>query len=113
MEGNVKTRFDDDRDKVTVACNGAKITKTKVIHAIKAQNGIKVTGPNTIHNEILKVIVKQDASGLTLLTSLCNAIYASGKISSDWLKATFVTILKKPNSSQCDDYRDVSYVLKV
>lgn len=43
-------------------------------------------------------IVEQEVSGLNLLTSLFNAIYTTGKISSDWLKSTFI-ILSKTHTS--------------
>lgn len=61
------------------------------------KNG-KATGSDSIYVETFKIIVEQDAAGLTLWTVLFNAIYCSGRIRHDWLKFTFVTISKKINA---------------
>ena len=93
-----------------------EITKSEVMYAIKAQKNGKATGPDEVYAEVIKVMADQESSGLSLLTSLFNAIYASGEIPSDWLRSTFIPLPKKSNSSQCDDYRMISlmsHVLKI
>lgn len=118
----VEQLFDDIRPDVIEQVNvaerdeGPDITKAEVIHAINMQKDGKTTGPDKIHSEIIKVIAEQDDTGLQLLLSLINSIYRSGKIPTDWLKSTFVTIPKKPNPLYCDDYRMISlmsHVLKI
>lgn len=95
---------------------GPEITKDEVIRAVKLQKNKKATGPDNIYAEVLKVIAEQDGPSLKLLTTIINAIYTTGKIPTSWLKSTFITLPKKNNSSQCDDYRMISlmsHVLKI
>lgn len=115
----IQALFDDERPYVPPSADnqinekGPEITKEEVIHAIKSQKNGKATGLDKINVEILKLIAENDSKSLDFLTTLFNKIYSSGKVPSDWLKSTFVTIPKKPNSSQCDDYRIISLMSHV
>lgn len=115
----VEELFDDDRpnkpppeDQVTNE-KAPEISKSEVIHAIKILKNRKATGPDKIHAEILKIIADNESKGLDLITLLFNKIYVTGRIPTDWLKSTFITIPKKTNSSQCDDYRMISIMSHV
>lgn len=90
-----------------------QITKDEVRHAIHAQKNGKAVGPDGIHAETLKLISSEDGEGLSLLTSLFNMIYRTGKIPSVWLKSTFVTLPKRSNAARCDDYRVISLMSHV
>ena len=93
-----------------------EITKSEVAHAIKLQKNGKATGSDGVYTEVLKVMIEQESTGLDILTSLFNQIYASGEIPYDWLKSTFIPLPKKFNSSHCDDYRMISlmsHVIKI
>lgn len=95
---------------------GPGITKSEVIYVINFQKNGKTTGPDQIHAEVLKLIAEQEGTGLTHLTLLFNKLYNTGKIPANWLSSTFITLSKKINAFQCDDYRMISlmsYVLKV
>lgn len=118
----VEALFDDERPNTSPEVDhilnevGPPITKTEVAHAIKSQKNGKATGPDNVYAEVVKVIAEQEGLGLDILTSMFNTIYTTGQIPSDWLKSTFVTLPKKSNASQCDDYRMISlmsHVLKI
>ncbi|XP_030747669.1 uncharacterized protein LOC115876118 [Sitophilus oryzae] len=115
----IETLFNDDRPcsppPIDHILNekAPAITKDEVVHAIKAQKSGKATGPDKINVEILKLIADNESRSLDLVTALFNKLYISSKIPSDWLKSTFVTLLKKPNASQCDDYRMISLMSHV
>ena len=89
------------------------ITKEEVKRAVLLQKEGKAVGPDEVHAETLKLLVHEDGAGLRLLTELFNDIYRTGKIPSDWLKSTFVTLPKKANASKCDDYRMISLMSHV
>ena len=89
------------------------ITKEEVKHAVLIQKDGKAVGPDEVHAETLKLLIHEDGAGLSLLTDLFNDIYRTGKIPSDWLKSTFVTLPKKANASKCDDYRMISLMSHV
>lgn len=59
------------------------------------QESAKVTDPDKINVEILKLIAKNESNNLDLITSLFSKIYNSSKILTDWLKLTLVTLPKK------------------
>lgn len=65
----------------------------------------KSPGPDNIYGEFLKLL---DEEGVSWLTNLFNRIYTSGVIPQIWLKATFVTLPKKPSVKCCDDFRTIS-----
>ena len=58
-------------------------------------------------------MTQQEGAGLKLLTALFNNIYRAGKIPADWLKSVFVTLPKKTNATNCDDYRMISLMSHV
>lgn len=89
------------------------ITKDEVRHAIKLQKNGKATGPDQVHAETLKLLAEKDGRGLDMLTSLFNYIYETGNIPEDWLKSTFITLPKKAQASQCDEYRMISLMSHV
>lgn len=63
-----------------------------------SEERVKATGPEKIEVEILKLTADNESKRLDLITSLIKKIYNSGKIPLDWLKSTFVTLLKKLTS---------------
>ena len=50
----------------------------------------------------------QDRDMHKKLVSLLNKIYASGFIPEDFRRSIYVTIPKKPNATECKDYRTIS-----
>lgn len=81
-----------------------EITRNKVIYAIKAQKNKKATGPDNTYAEVIQLIAEEEGSGLDALTALYNSIYKTGILPADWFKSTFITLPKKSNASNCDDY---------
>lgn len=61
-----------------------------------------------MHAETFKIAAGEDGVGLNLSTSVFNRMYRVGKIPTDWLRSTFVTLPKKNKASQCDQYRMIS-----
>ena len=70
----------------------------------------KAAGEDGVTTEMLKAL---DDTGLKELTKLCNLIYESGKIPEDLLKSVFVTLLKKPKATKCNEYRTISLMSHV
>lgn len=82
---------------------GPTIANSEVVHSIKSQKNRKATGSNKkVHSDVFKTVANQEVKGLML--DLFNTICSIVKIPSDWFRSAFVTIPKKPNLSQCDDY---------
>lgn len=72
------------------------ITKSELLHAIMEQRNEKVTGLLGVSTDVdlLKIIGEVDSEQLTL-TALFNKVYKSAENPTDWLKSTFVALLKK------------------
>ena len=64
-------------------------------------------GPDELHREVLKTLLKNEDK-LVAKTKFFNKIYDIGIPAQDWLKSTFLTLSKKLNSSDCNDYRTIS-----
>lgn len=82
--------------------------KEEVLYDIKQRRNGKAVGPNKIHAELLKMFAEDSSVGLKEMTKVFNEIYSTGILPKDWLKSVFVTIPKKTNSTNCDDYRMIS-----
>ena len=61
--------------------------------------------PDNINAELLQ---KMEEQGKKTLISLLHKIYASGFIPEDVRRSIYVTIPKKPNATECKDYRTIS-----
>jgi hypothetical protein len=99
--------FNDVRSEVTEyqTAEGPSILEEEVRAIIEKSKDRLATGPDSIPNELYKLL---DDEGVKLLTKLFNKIYNSGIIPVEWLKSTFVTLPKKSKASLCSDYRTIS-----
>ena len=67
----------------------------------------KAPGSDQIPPEIWKAIM-QDDDALQVLVQLCNQCWISGTIPNSWHKASVVTIFKKGNATDMNNYRPIS-----
>ncbi len=72
----------------------------------------KAIWPNELEGEVLKTLLK-DEDMQTTITKFFNTIYDNGVLPQDWLRSTFVTLPKKPNSSDCNDYKTISLMFRI
>lgn len=106
--------FNDNRSVehgIRHAETGPPITKEKVSRALKMAKTGKALDPDEISTEILKLLKDHRISILTDLFNIRvynTRIYNTSILPSDWLRSTFVTILKKNKSVKCSDYRTIS-----
>ncbi|NSM56165.1 hypothetical protein HET73_00315 [Wolbachia endosymbiont of Atemnus politus] len=85
--------------------DGPTITKEEVMHAIKQMKSGKTPGPDQIFIEMLKTF---EVSLINEIVDIFNLIYNSGQLPDDLCKSIFINIPKKPNSLECDDFRQIS-----
>ena len=98
-----------------------EISKEEIITAIRSTPNYKASGPDGIPIEFFKAMIPQDTSessdssesssnsGLDFLVSLFNKIW-NGDFPNSWNKASIVSIPKKGDLSDCDNYRGISLI---
>ena len=84
-----------------------EITLEELRKIIKKLKNGKATGIDQIPPEIWKAISK-DEDALALFCHLCNKCWQSGRIPISWHKASVVTIFKKGNNADMNNYRPIS-----
>ncbi|XP_076384113.1 uncharacterized protein LOC143261929 [Megalopta genalis] len=84
---------------------GPSILKSEVRKAIKQAKNNKVSGPDQIPTELLKLLEEEN---ITYLTAFFNKIYNEGIIPDDWLESLFITIPKKSRPTKCSNFRLIS-----
>lgn len=60
----------------------------------------KAPEPANIPGDVPKLIEEQN---LYVVSQILNEIYDTGEILRDWLLSTFIPILKKPTTKNCQD----------
>ena len=70
----------------------------------------KVSDPDGIHAEILKLLTESGPQLLDILLPLFNYIYDSGEIPQEWSESIFIPIPKTPHAKTCDQYRLISLI---
>lgn len=100
--------FSDNRIDLSdqdMECTGPEILKEEIEHAIEKSKPGKAAGPDEVPADILKLI---DENSIELLVRLFNTIYETGRIPSDWMSSTFVTLPKKNKAKECSEYRIIA-----
>ena len=92
-------------DQVTVDNIGPIIIKEEVSAAIKDMKNNKAEGVDGIPAEMLKSLGDR---AVQVFTSLCQNIYNKGEWPDDFLESIIITIKKKPNATECGDFRTIS-----
>lgn len=111
----IEQLFDDDRPEATEweCVTGPSIMEEEVRTAIKDLKMGKTPGPDNTEAEFLKLINDEN---IKWLTSMLNRVYDSGDIPTQWLRAEFITLPKKPSAKVCGEYRTIclmSHLLKL
>lgn len=105
----IEELFEDHRQKdylePTDRDEGPEITKEEILYALNTLKSRKAIGPDGLPSEILKLVEEEQVS---VLVDLFNSIYKTGIIPREWLISTFITLPKKRNPKQCQDYRTIS-----
>ena len=76
------------------AVNGEIIEVKDVVEAIQNLKNGKAIGPDELHKEVLKTLLK-DENTLVAMTKFFNKIYEIGVLAQDWYNSIFVTLPKK------------------
>ena len=104
----IEELFYDDRGdqlEITKPMEGPPILESEVEKAIKEMNKGKAIGPDLIPVEAYEAL---DEKGIKKLTTLVNNIYDTGNIPNDMLTSTFITLPKKPGTTDCECHRTIS-----
>ena len=65
----------------------------------------KATGSDEISTEMVRAL---DDENIDVITNLCNIIYNSGFIPTDWKQSIVITLPKKSKAQSCTEYRTIS-----
>ncbi|KAI5746408.1 hypothetical protein M8J77_003278 [Diaphorina citri] len=84
-----------------------RIDEEEVRKAIKELKYNKALGSDNIPSEALKAL---GPCAITRITLLINQIYDSGIWPEDLLKTILVPIPKKPNATECKEFRTISFI---
>ncbi|KAI5742530.1 hypothetical protein M8J77_008273 [Diaphorina citri] len=84
-----------------------RIDEEEVRKAIKELKYNKALGSDNIPSEALKAL---GPCAITRITLLINQIYDSGIWPEDLLKTILVPLPKKPNATECKDFRTISFI---
>ena len=104
----IEELFDDDRGdqpNITRPMQGPPILESEVENATRDTNKGKATGSDQIPVEVYEAL---DVWGIKRLTTLLNNIYDTGNIPNDMLSSTFITLPKKPGTTECECHRTIS-----
>ncbi|KAL1446126.1 hypothetical protein WDU94_014018 [Cyamophila willieti] len=85
----------------------SRIEEWEVRKAIKELKCNKALGSDNIPSEALKAL---GPCAITRITHLINQIYDTGIWPEDLLKTVLVPLPKKPNATQCKDFRTISFI---
>ena len=100
-----KNKIDNDVMNNSQLENEPKILMSEMRASLDELAKRKSPGPDNINAELLQ---NMEGQGKKTLLSLLNKIYASGFIPEDFRRSIYVTIPKKPNATECKDYRTIS-----
>uniref|UniRef100_A0A8D8XS53 Craniofacial development protein 2 n=1 Tax=Cacopsylla melanoneura TaxID=428564 RepID=A0A8D8XS53_9HEMI len=106
---NANERMDDVENQSECEENriGQRIEISEVKKAIKELKNNKALGTDGIPSEALKTL---DISAIFRITVLINKIYDTGIWPEDLLRTTLVPLPKKPNATECKDFRTISFI---
>ena len=99
--------YDDRGEKPEIAkpMEGPSILQAEVEKAIKTMMKGKSVGPDSIPVESYEAL---DKWGVKQLTDLLNTIYNTGEIPNDLSTSIFITLPKKPGTTECECHRTIS-----
>ncbi|KAI8493303.1 hypothetical protein Bbelb_293070 [Branchiostoma belcheri] len=84
-----------------------EILEAEVEHAIKRLPKNKAAGVDDLPGELLKT---DNPAVITALCCLCNRILQTGDWPTDWVRSVFITIPKKPGTTDCSEYRTIALI---
>lgn len=90
---------------LTPEINNLELLIEDVLEVLKNLHGNKATGPDQIHNTLLRASADIIAKPLTMFFNRC---LSEGKFPSLWKTAIVTPILKKGNKGECTNYRPIS-----
>ena len=90
---------------ITKPMEGPPILEAEVEYTIKQMNKGKAVGPDMIPVEAYEALHEL---GIKKLCSLLNNIYDTGNIPTEMLTSTFITLPKKPGTTDCECHRTIS-----
>lgn len=99
---NLEDENECDPDKI-----GPRIEKWEVEKALKELKNNKALGNDGIPAEALKTL---GSCAISRITELINKIYDTGIWPEDLLKTILLPLPKKPNATQCKDFRTISFI---
>lgn len=86
---------------------GPGVLKEEVIDALRDISNNKAEGIDNIPAEFLKTLGEKATQELV---EICQTIYNTGEWPEDFLQTIMVPIKKKPNATECGDYRTISLI---
>ncbi|KAI5717433.1 hypothetical protein M8J77_005795 [Diaphorina citri] len=109
-KANEKLKEMENQDECDPGRIGPEIAEWEVRKAIKELKYNKALGSDNIPSEALKAL---GPCAITRLTHLINQIYDTGIWPEDLMKTVLVPLPKKPNATQCKDYRTISFICHI
>ena len=87
--------------------DGHPILRREVEAAVQSLKKGKSAGVDNIPAELVQAAGKDI---VTALTTICNKIWKTGKWPTPWTKSLVITLPKKGNLQQCQNYRTISLI---
>ena len=81
--------------------------RSEVVAAMKELKTSKAAGVDGIPAELIKCLGEE---GVSMMWQMCKKIWKTGKWSTDWRRAVFVTLPKKGNLKECSNHRTISLI---
>ncbi len=97
----------EDEDTVTCDSAGPDILDEEIEKAIKELKNNKATGDDDIPAEFLKQL---QPKAMREFKEICKKIYIEGKWPEDYMTSVMIPIEKKPNATDCSDFRTISLI---
>ena len=87
--------------------NDHPILRTDVEAAVQSQKKVKSDGVENIPSELIQT---GGEDVITALTTICNNIWQTGEWPTQWTQSLVITLPKKGNRQQCQNYRTISLI---
>lgn len=99
--------FDRETSAPTLSITSEEITRNEVATATKSLKNSKATGLDEISAELLKHSQEVVTESLTYLFNL---VWHAEEDPDDWRHGVIVTLLKKENLSNCNNWRGITFL---
>ena len=91
-------------------CSGELRTQTFKTHLLRTQSLKKKGKSAGVDNFRAELIQTGGEDVISALTTICNKIWQTGEWQTPWTQSLVITLPKKGNLQQCQNYRTISLI---